>query len=115
VFRSAHARTATTSRQQQQQRTRLQCQCSSAEEPSEGESISRRAALGGGLALATAAALQSSLPAGARVVSSEWEKVDLPVDPGVVLLDIGFTDDKHGEATWRIDRGLRNLRHFIFY
>ena len=43
--------------------------------------------------------LQAALPAAARqVVSSDWEKVDLPVDPGVVLLDIGFTDDKHGEA-----------------
>lgn len=47
---------------------------------------------------AAAANLQSALPASARqVVSSDWEKVDLPVDPGVVLLDIGFTDDQHGE------------------
>jgi len=52
--------------------------------------------MAGTLALASAAALQSNLPAEARVLSSDWEKVDLPVDPGVVLLDIGFTDDKHG-------------------
>ncbi len=52
------------------------------------------------MALAAAAAnLQAALPASARqVVSSDWEKVDLPVDPGVVLLDIGFTDDKHGAS-----------------
>jgi photosystem II stability/assembly factor-like uncharacterized protein len=32
------------------------------------------------------------------VVSKEWQKVDLPVDPGVVLLDIAFTgtDPNHG-------------------
>ena len=75
-------------------------QCQSAAEPqSEHSSLSRRAAIGGGLALAAAAAnLQLALPASARqVVSSDWEKIDLPVDPGVVLLDIGFTDDQHGE------------------
>ena len=74
-------------------------QCNAApESASEHHSLSRRAAIGGGLALAAAAAnLQAALPAAARqVVSSDWEKVDLPVDPGVVLLDIGFTDDKHG-------------------
>ena len=51
--------------------------------------------LSSGLALAAAAALQPAAGA-AQVVSSDWEKVDLPVDPGVVLLDIGFTDDSHG-------------------
>ena len=74
-------------------------QCNAAPESASGHhSLSRRAAIGGGLALAaTAANLQAALPASARqVVSSDWEKVDLPVDPGVVLLDIGFTDDKHG-------------------
>ena len=52
------------------------------------------------MALAAAAAnLQAALPAAARqVVSSDWEKIDLPVDPGVVLLDIGFADDKHGKT-----------------
>jgi len=34
----------------------------------------------------------------AQVVSSDWEQVKLPIDPGVVLLDIGFTGDdpNHG-------------------
>ncbi|CAL5224094.1 g6721 [Coccomyxa viridis] len=75
----------------------VQCNAA-ADSASEHHSLSRRAAIGGGLALAAAAAnLQAALPASARqVVSSDWEKVDLPVDPGVVLLDIGFTDDKHG-------------------
>ena len=54
--------------------------------------------LSSGLALAAAAALQPAAGA-AQVVSSDWEKVDLPVDPGVVLLDIGFTDDSHGALT----------------
>jgi photosystem II stability/assembly factor-like uncharacterized protein len=33
-----------------------------------------------------------------KVLSSDWEKVDLPVDKGVVMLDIGFTgtDPNHG-------------------
>lgn len=73
----------------------MRCQAS-ADVSSEGMNMSRRAAMAGTLALAFAAALQSNLPAEARVLSSDWEKVDLPVDPGVVLLDIGFTDDKHG-------------------
>ena len=75
----------------------MQCQAS-ADASSQSSGISRRAAIGGSIALASVAALQSSLPAEARVVSSDWEKVDLPVDPGVVLLDIGFTDEKHGEG-----------------
>ena len=77
----------------------MQCNAA-ADSASEHHSLSRRAAIGGSLALAAAAAnLQAALPASARqVVSSDWEKVDLPVDPGVVLLDIGFTDDKHGAA-----------------
>ncbi len=84
---------------QQSGRESASVQCNAAaESSSEQQSLSRRAAIGGGLALAAAAAnLQAALPASARqVVSSDWEKVDLPVDPGVVLLDIGFTDDKHG-------------------
>lgn len=89
----------------QQRRTRrgvaeLLCLASSGEASSADSSsgaVDRRALLSGGLALAAATALQSSLPANAgQVVSSDWEKVGLPVDPGVVLLDIGFTDEKHG-------------------
>ena len=63
---------------------------------------SRRAVLGAaGVALTAGTVLQGGplpLPAGATVVSPEWEQVQLPVDPGVVLLDIGFTGDdpNHG-------------------
>ena len=78
----------------------LLCLASSGEACSADSSsgmVDRRGLLSGGLALAAATALQSSLPANAgQVVSSDWEKVDLPVDPGVVLLDIGFTSEKHG-------------------
>jgi len=53
--------------------------------------------------LAAAAALNMQLPSAAQaasgdLASQEWEKVDLPIDPTIVLLDIGFTgtDPKHG-------------------
>ncbi|KAK9918448.1 hypothetical protein WJX75_004173 [Coccomyxa subellipsoidea] len=92
VFRPVNASSQNTNRQR---RCDVQCHAS-AHVSSESSGISRRAAIGGSIALASVAALQSSLPAEARVVSSDWEKVDLPVDPGVVLLDIGFTDEKHG-------------------
>ena len=94
VFRPVNASSQNTNRQR---RCDVQCH-TSADASSESSGISRRAAIGGSIALASVAALQSSLPAEARVVSSDWEKVDLPVDPGVVLLDIGFTDEKHGEC-----------------
>jgi hypothetical protein len=94
VFRPVNASSQNTNRQR---RCDVQCHAS-AHVSSESSGISRRAAIGGSIALASVAALQSSLPAEARVVSSDWEKVDLPVDPGVVLLDIGFTDEKHGEC-----------------
>ncbi|KXZ52071.1 hypothetical protein GPECTOR_10g1094 [Gonium pectorale] len=71
---------------------RAECQAQSA------DGLTRRAVLGAGLATATSLAL-SSAPSPAlanQLLSSEWEIVDLPVDKGVVLLDIGFTDDKHG-------------------
>ncbi len=85
-------------RQNTTRQRRCDVQCQAFEDANSLSSgISRRAAIGGSIALASVAALQSSLPAEARVVSSDWEKVDLPVDPGVVLLDIGFTDEKHGE------------------
>lgn len=50
-------------------------------------------------AVATAAQPALPLPAKAnRVLSSDWEVVDLPVEKGVVLLDVGFTgtDPNHG-------------------
>ena len=57
--------------------------------------------LGGALSLAAATTLQQALPLPAtanRLLSPEWEVVDLPVEKGVVLLDIGFTgtDPNHG-------------------
>lgn len=46
-------------------------------------------------------AARAQLPGAASAnsdMSEEWEKVDLPIDPTIVLLDIGFTgtDPKHG-------------------
>ena len=35
-------------------------------------------------------------PARAEEVSKFWTLVDLPLEPGVILLDIAFVDDKHG-------------------
>ncbi|XP_022743177.1 photosystem II stability/assembly factor HCF136, chloroplastic-like [Durio zibethinus] len=56
--------------------------------------ISQMASLS--LSVATLSALQ--LPAKSEEVLSEWERVYLPVDPGVVLLDIAFVPDdlNHG-------------------
>lgn len=75
------------SQEQQQQATTSQ------------DALSRRTLLGAGLAVAGASAVPLSLPSPAaanQVLSADWEQVALPVDPGVVLLDIGFADDKHG-------------------
>jgi len=60
--------------------------------------VDRRQLLGAGLSLAAAVQLRTANSADALVVSKEWEKVNLPVDPGVVLLDIAFTgtDPNHG-------------------
>lgn len=62
-------------------------------------SASRRGVLTAGLAMSAAAAIQPSLPAKANLLlSPEWEQVELPLEEGVVLLDIGFTgsDPNHG-------------------
>ncbi|PNH04885.1 hypothetical protein TSOC_008911 [Tetrabaena socialis] len=64
-----------------------------------GDALSRRTVLGAGLIAAGALAIPAVSPSPAaanQLLSSEWERVDLPLDKGVVLLDIGFTDDKHG-------------------
>ncbi|PRW61576.1 Photosystem II stability assembly factor chloroplastic [Chlorella sorokiniana] len=61
--------------------------------------LGRRALLSAGLALSAAAAAQPALPAHAnRLLSAEWEVVDLPVEKDVLLLDIAFTgsDPNHG-------------------
>ncbi|GLT87072.1 hypothetical protein SLE2022_051730 [Rubroshorea leprosula] len=56
--------------------------------------ISQTASLS--ITVATLSALQQ--PAKAEEALSEWERVYLPIDPGVVLLDIAFVPDdlKHG-------------------
>lgn len=82
---------------------RTSARCQAEKEPSkqsikeETSGVARRSLLAAGLALSTAAQWQAE-PALAQVVSPDWEQVKLPVDPGVVLLDIGFTGDdpKHG-------------------
>lgn len=87
--------------------------------------MDRRGLLGAGISLAAAVQLTSANPADALVVSKEWEKVtymlwhfsmlwfssltsesshlqvDLPVDPGVVLLDIAFTGTDANHGTWQ--------------
>lgn len=37
-----------------------------------------------------------------ELVTKEWERVYLPIDPGVVLLDIAFVpeDPQHGIISW---------------
>lgn len=70
-----------------------------AEAEAQDAATTRRAVLGAGLAVATSLALPAVNPSPAfanKPVSSDWELVTLPVEQGVVLLDIGFTDDKHG-------------------
>lgn len=62
------------------------CQASS-----EQQNLTRRTVLNAGIAAAAAVGVQLPGPADALVVSKEWEKVALPLDPGVVLLDIAFT------------------------
>lgn len=61
----------------------------------------RRAMLSAGLALSAASLLPAAAPPAAqanRLLSAEWELVDLPLEPGVVILDVGFTgtDPDHG-------------------
>ncbi|KAI8470433.1 MAG: photosynthesis system II assembly factor YCF48-domain-containing protein [Monoraphidium minutum] len=66
------------------------------------DGTSRRSLLGASVALSAAAGvLPLALPGAAvanTVLSADWEQVDLPVDSGVVMLDIGFTGDdpNHG-------------------
>jgi photosystem II stability/assembly factor-like uncharacterized protein len=71
----------------------------------------RRSTLAAGAALGLSAAALAATPSlilpraaraassgGNKVLSADWEQVELPVDKGVVLLDIGFTgsDPDHG-------------------
>ncbi|PNW82097.1 hypothetical protein CHLRE_06g273700v5 [Chlamydomonas reinhardtii] len=68
-------------------------------EAQNADALTRRAVLSAGLATAAAVSMPISFPAPAQanqLLSTEWELVNLPVSQGTVLLDIGFTDDKHG-------------------
>jgi hypothetical protein len=73
-----------------------------AAEESGAVELSRRQLISSSIALSAAASLvplAAPQPALAnKVLSGDWEKVDLPVDKGVVMLDIGFTgtDPNHG-------------------
>lgn len=66
---------------------------------SSSDEWSRREVLNGGVSLSAALAAATIVePAIAEATISEWELVPLPVDPGVVLLDIAFVPDdpNHG-------------------
>jgi len=72
-----------------------------AADQSDALELNRRAVLGAGAAIGAASVFPFAAPQPAlanKVLSSDWELVDLPVDKGVVLLDIGFCGDdpKHG-------------------
>ena len=52
-----------------------------------------------GALVALSAPVIAAMPAGpakAEEVSKYWDIVDLPLEPGVILLDIAFVDEKHG-------------------
>ena len=64
----------------------------------EAATFGRRELAKGALAALAAPAI-AAMPAGpakAEEISKFWEKVDLPLEPGIILLDIAFVDDKHG-------------------
>lgn len=63
--------------------------------------VDRRAFLAAGTTAALVGLPQSTAAANLSIASDEWEVVDLPVEDGVVLLDIAFTGDdpKHGFLT----------------
>ncbi|CAG9461873.1 unnamed protein product [Pedinophyceae sp. YPF-701] len=62
--------------------------------------MTRRATLGAAAGAVPAIGLLNSLAVPSAeantVLSNEWELVDLPIDPAVVLLDIFMKDDKNG-------------------
>ena len=69
-----------------------------ADDASDAASFGRRDLAKGALAALAAPAI-AAMPAGparAEEVSKFWTLVDLPLEPGVILLDIAFVDDKHG-------------------
>lgn len=68
--------------------------------------LSRRTLLSAGVGLSVCTGLQlTDAPEGkAIVVSPEWEQVQLPLDAGVVLLDIGFTGTNPNHGTPHLER-----------
>ncbi|KAK9788830.1 hypothetical protein WJX73_002456 [Symbiochloris irregularis] len=90
VSQGAAKRPAPSRRQQQQLCT---CQAASEEQP-----LDRRALLGAGVALTAAGQLSLPRSAPAQNVYKDWERVNLDVDPNIVLLDVGFeeSDPNHG-------------------
>eukprot|EP00798_Chlamydomonas_sp_ICE-L_P008833 gene8833-90_t len=68
---------------------------------SKGVEVNRRFVLGTSVALAGAVAASeviTAAPASAQVLSADWELVNLPLEPGIVLRDLAFveTDPNHG-------------------
>lgn len=86
-----------------QLRSRFRFRCRLVPSASAGQTdntITRRQLIGG---IQAATAAISLYPLGRKVLAaedplSEWERVFLPIDPGVVLLDIAFVPDdpSHG-------------------
>ena len=71
----------------------------SSDEENAAASVFGRRDLAKGALAALAAPALAAMPAGpakAEEVSKFWELVDLPLEPGIILLDIAFADDKHG-------------------
>lgn len=66
------------------------------------------------LSLSIATLLAFQLPAKSEEVLSEWERVYLPIDPGVVLLDVAFVPDdlNHGFSSFF---HLMNLRFQLLW
>jgi len=77
----------------------MRCQAQSADNTADavdaGSSLSRRSVFSAAAALAPAVGvLSSAFPAVANtVLSSEWESIELPIDPQIVLLDLAMLED----------------------
>lgn len=80
---------------------RSSIKCQSSPDDNAPLALARRGLLGAGALLSATASLGGiSVPAAQanRLLSEDWELVDLPIDAAIVLLDIGFTgsDPNHG-------------------
>lgn len=96
-------------------RRRLLPSASAARESQQTNNVITRRQLIGGLHAAAAVSLS---PLGGKALAaedlSEWERVFLPIDPGVVLLDIAFVPDdpSHG---WFFNHTFIIHNHPYFY